>query len=149
SKKGTAMGKVVLGMEVKTTKQGIVLPPSRWTELCLKPGDSQLHAAVTGMSGVGKSVFCACTYFQQFANGEAVSFIDPHSDACKLVVSYLIQHRYYNSNPIAFEKLRYIEWNAKRSAPAFNILAPTKTTREPVEIAQNALQAMQRAYPET
>lgn len=115
--------------------------------LTLTPQDARHHCHVLGVSGSGKSRFLAHWYLTLLKAGFAATFIDPHGDTARLILTHLLAEGYFDQ-PGSRDRLFYLDIPAAarqgRFLP-FNLLAQNSA---PPTIAANVKEAMHRAFPE-
>src|SRR5947209_5037711 len=98
-------------------------PPVFRIPVDLPVADLTSHMHVTGGTNSGKSRMLSHLAISLIERGEAVTLIDPHGDAARLVMAHLIDRGFY-AGERAHERLTYLDLPAAarvgRYAP-FNI----------------------------
>ncbi len=107
--------------------------------------DFERHKWIQGITGSGKSTFLAWIAVSLLRQGIAFTLIDPHGDLCRFILSLLAQSDFF-SNPQAFQKLLFVDFNRTDAAIAMNVL---KQPYDSHTIANNLLEAVHRAFPTT
>src|SRR6266487_491218 len=110
----------------------------------LTGSDFARHKHIMGISGSGKSYFLASLALLLFSQGIAFCLIDPHGDLAKLVLTLLAGSDFY-SNPRAYDRLWYVDFNRQDAAIAFNVLKQEHITN--YKVASNLVEAIHRAFP--
>lgn len=102
------------------------------------------HKHIIGISGSGKSSFIASIVVFLLRLGIAFCLIDPHGDLAKLVLTLLAGSDFY-SNPKAYDRLWYVDFNRQDAAIAFNVLKQDHIDN--YKVASNLVEAIHRAFP--
>src|SRR5438876_1763439 len=102
------------------------------------------HKHIIGISGSGKSSFIASIVVFLLRQGIAFCLIDPHGDLAKLVLTLLAGSDFY-SNPKAYDRLWYVDFNRQDAAIAFNVLKQDHIDN--YKVASNLVEAVHRAFP--
>jgi hypothetical protein len=117
---------------------------SRAQPFVLGPREVRSHGVVSGRSGFGKSSFLQSLALQYLAEHEPFSLADPHSDAARGVLSYLLQRKFFEEGD-AFERLWYIKWSRRDCYVPFNVLAQPRF--DEYTLAGHIHEAFARAFP--
>ncbi len=99
---------------------------------------------VQGISGSGKSTFEAWIALSLLRLGITVLLIDPHGDLARLILGLLAASDFFK-NPKSFERLYFLDFARKDSAPGFNVLRQEHIHN--YKVAQNIVQSIHRAFP--
>ncbi|MFO7698008.1 MAG: hypothetical protein R6X16_12740 [Anaerolineae bacterium] len=102
------------------------------------------HLYVVGRTRTGKSKFLQSILYQMIAQGQGCGILDPHSDLCDDLIDQLAPLIY--ADPGLRERIVYFQPGRDDALVPFNVL---KATGEPYVAAQNVLEAMRRAWPES
>lgn len=116
-------------------------------QLITIPTDSLMHMHCIGKSGYGKSYWLASLFLMLLSRGLSATLLDPSGDLARLVLKLLVQSRFFETCPDAFERLVYLDIprGAKQHLyMPFNVL---HTTLDPYNAADMVLEAFKRAWP--
>lgn len=102
------------------------------------------HLYVVGRTKVGKSKFLQSLLYQLINQKQGCGLLDPHSDLCDDLLAQL--HPLLLANPTLCQRIVYFQPGRDDYLIPFNVL---RTPGEPYVIAQNVLEAMRRAWPES
>ena len=102
------------------------------------------HLYVVGRTKVGKSKFLQSLLYQLIAQGQGCGLLDPHSDLCDDLLAQL--QPLLARDPALRERIVYVQPGRDDFLIPFNVL---RTPGEPYVVAQNVLEAMRRAWPES
>src|SRR5256885_283809 len=107
--------------------------------------DAEKHIWLQGVSGAGKSWALCWIILALLRNNRNCIVIDPHGDLAELLLTYLANSGFWNSEK-GYEKLWYIECRKAKTeaAIAYNILRQPYT---PFDVASNFMSAVHRAFP--
>ncbi len=112
---------------------------------CRLPLESfDTHLYVVGRTKVGKSKFLQSLLHQLIVQGQGCGLLDPHSDLCDDLLAQL--QPLLMRIPSLRERIVYFQPGRDDSLVPFNVL---RTPGEPYVVAQNVLEAMRRAWPES
>lgn len=122
--------------------------PGFWPRsLRLPVAELHSHLRISGVTGTGKTRLLAHLFLQLFSQGQAVTLLDPHGDAARLVLSELVSRGVYR-DPRALERLIYLDLPAAMAAgryPAFNVLCQPHLDRHTT--TRSVLEGLRRAWP--
>ena len=102
------------------------------------------HLYVVGRTKVGKSKFLQALLYQLIAQNQGCGLLDPHSDLCDDLLAQL--QPLIQADPLLRRRIVYFQPGRDDYIIPFNVL---RTPGEPYVIAQNVLEAMRRAWPES
>jgi hypothetical protein len=102
------------------------------------------HLYVVGRTKVGKSKFLQALLYQLIAQGQGCGLLDPHSDLCDDLLAQL--QPLIQNDPLLRQRIVYFQPGRDDFLIPFNVL---RTPGEPYTVAQNVLEAMRRAWPES
>ena len=109
--------------------------------------EARSHLQVTGVTGTGKTRLLAHLFLELFDQGQAVTLIDPHGDAARLVLAQLVARGVYR-RPEAIERILYLDLPAAAATGRylpFNVLRQPHL--DPHTTARSVLEALRRAWP--
>jgi len=124
---------------------GTTVPPLPFPQLSLSREQQNIHAAIFGRSGSGKSKLLQSIFVQHLNKRRGVGLVEPHHDLSFDTLLYLISRGLFRDEG-AFDRLVYIDWGNGSYVP-FNILADDGKTNAHTR-ALNALEGMLRVWPE-
>ena len=102
------------------------------------------HLYVVGRTKVGKSKFLQSLLHQLITQGQGCGLLDPHSDLCDDLLAQL--QPLLVADPALRQRIVYFQPGRNDYLIPFNVL---RTPGEPYVVAQNVLEAMRRAWPES
>ena len=122
--------------------------PRFWPRTRHLPVDElRSHLRISGVTGTGKTRLLAHLFLELVAQGQAVTLLDPHGDASRLILSELVARGVYR-DPDALDRIVYLDLPAAMAVgryPPFNVLRqPHLDTHS---TARSVLEALRRAWP--